>query len=130
MVLNFKEPETIQTPDGQTYEILPLPVKDMPLLLDFMDLQEKLNLSDEATAEKKAKDNIELLLPPMSKMVVSSVKNKETGEPIPEKYLTLKNYIELATKVIIATSDSPEDKPAGDNPLEQKNTKQVKKSSG
>lgn len=125
MILEFKEPETFTTPDGNTYIINPLPTRAMKTIFKFIEL----NNQQQEYIKNGEKDKVnELVYGPLVELVEEivdkSVKNVENGEPLSEKYRTLGKLIEICNQVVISTVDAnPEmakqmEEEAGGNPLE------------
>lgn len=117
--LDFKEPETFKTPDGEEYVINPLDTGDMKILLQFLDLNDQ---QDKLKSEGKLKELNKLvyvdLVNKANELVDKSIVNKNNGELLPEKYR--KPYIHLVKlcNIIVRETIGRKDGEGGDNPLE------------
>jgi len=117
--LDFKEPETFKTPDGEEYIINPLDTGDMKILLQFLDLNDQ---QDKLKSEGKLKELNKLvyvdLVNKANELVDKSIVNKNNGELLPEKYR--KPYIHLVKlcNIIVRETIGRKDGEGGDNPLE------------
>jgi len=128
--LDFKEPETFKTPDGEEYIINPLNVEDIKLLFKFMEYEEELKKLQKDGHKKNAQNLIygsdeedrEPMVTLAEQIINKSIKNIETGEPLPKKYQTIKKLIQLSGYVAVATIDvNKEDIREGEDiPLEVK----------
>lgn len=132
--LDFKEPETFKTPDGNEWIINPLPVKDIKIIFQFIKFNEQLKkYQDEGDTDKSNeliygkpdesedwnKDNS--LMGIGETIIDKAITNtKDPTIIFPSKYKTVKKLIQLSGHVAIATMDvnEAEIKEAGGNPLE------------
>lgn len=134
--LDFREPETFKTPDGQEYVINPLDVKDVKIIFKFIELNERLQKIKNKSKNKKQdvkntseansiiygkEGNEEPSLAELAEEIINkSIKNIESGDQLPKRYHTIKKLIQLSGHVAVATIDmNKEDiERAGGNPLE------------
>jgi len=128
--LDFKEPETFKTPDGQEWVINPLPTKDIKIIFRFIELNDEMKAlkknGETAKANKlifgtEEDENVPSVVELTEQIIDLSVHNVEDEETLlPSKYRTVKKLIQLASNVAVVTMDlSQEDiARAGGNPLE------------
>lgn len=119
--VDFREVKQFKFPDGSLYEIHPVKTKNVKFVFKFLQLQDEINvLQRKNKKDEKLFDLLQELLELGEKIIGLSIFNVETGESIPEDYLTNKKIMFMANNVVMVTTDySDEDiKKAGGNPLE------------
>lgn len=128
--LDFKELQTFKIPEGDEYIINPLNVEDVKVLFQFMEYEDELKTLHKKKDKKKAhkliygsEDQKQKPMIELANIIVSkSIRRVDDGEPLPEKYRTVKKLIQLCGHVAMATMDLNESdlSQAGDIPLEVK----------
>ncbi len=127
--LDFREPETFKTPDGQEWIINPLTTRKMPLVHDFIRLyDERKGLEFESDEFKQI--NFVELVEISEEIVKAGIKNKENkDEAFPEKYTTQGKLFQMALLVCDVTTDIKIPIKGDDIPLDQKPGKKKSRSS-
>lgn len=113
MAFKFYKTETITTPNGEEYEVLPITVEDMPIVLDIIEIQKK-TAKLRKGREKDKTDQIQViqtrdLFPMAMKIAQRGVKrsdpaNKDKNiaelDKIPDVPMGMTFAVNLATKMI------------------------------
>jgi len=113
MAFKFYKSETITTPNGEEYEVLPITVEDMPIVLDIIEIQKK-TAKLRKGREKDKTDQIQMiqtrdLFPMAMKIAQRGVKrsdpdNKDKNidelDKIPDVPMGMTFAVNLATKMI------------------------------
>lgn len=125
-MIEIPENETIKTPDGQIYEIIPVPVEKMPLLLDFVDMRMEIGKLKEKE-KRKGKNNkddelisfsIKKALPAANKLIDAGTIN-ESGKCLPEKYRSNQLIMRIADEIMVATNRGEVESKSEEDPLPQ-----------
>jgi len=117
--LDFKEPETFKTPDGQEWAIYPLKVKNMRYVALFTKLHNEYTelrqagKIDEANNllfgniddEEEDPENEKSMVGFSNKMVDLAVKNVENEENFPEKYRHGEQLLSLCAIIVKVTTN-------------------------
>lgn len=119
--LDFKEPETFKTPDGEEWIINPLDTVDMKLIVKLTSLDSKQRkLQSEGKIEELNEVVYGESVDFSNEIIDKSIVNKKTGELLPGQYR--KPYTRLVELVKLVVNETvgigninDED---GDNPLE------------
>lgn len=115
--LDWKPIETIQTPDGTTYQVRPLLVKDMKLLLQFTEFNKRqIELKEAGKLDELNKLVYEDMMTVANKLVDKSIINQANGETLPDEYRA--PFTQLIKLCMIIVKETIGDIKGGDNPLE------------
>lgn len=142
MVFKFYKTEKVLLPDGNEFEIVPVTVEDMPLVLEIVNLRKTLKL-DEVSRKKMDKDemaelNIKEFFPRVMKIAQRGVKRTmddymgmtaEELDKTPDIPMSINVAIRISTAMIeISVGEDDEIKKFLDKGEQQLSPKQKKKS--
>ncbi len=134
--VDFNEPDTFKTPDGEEWAINPLRRRHRKKFTKFTNLNDQMtklkkeNRASEANrllfGEDEENEDEETILTIADNIIDLSIENIKTKEKLPEKYrLEISKVFELCTLVIKASSGKIPENKGDDTPL-QKNKKKNK----
>jgi hypothetical protein len=124
-IIKFNEPQRFTLMDGDIeteFEIVPLLVEDMPLLLDFIELKDEFDKLKEAApeeGEKKTQNRqvqrfmFEQMLPMAEEIVKKGLILKSKPDEtinIPRRYRSFPKLMEITTLIMDATGDDGADR--------------------
>lgn len=124
-LLKFNEPHAFTLMDGEDeteFEILPLLVEDMPLLLDFIELKDEFDRlkaeapegEEDKTQNRKVQRFMFQTMIPMAEEIVKKGLIRK-GEPdktinIPRRYRSFPKLMEITNLILDATGDDGADR--------------------
>lgn len=117
--LDFREPESFKTPDGQEWIVKPLPTVDMKMVVEFAVMEDK---QKELQKQGKTKEMLKVIYDDMlglaNKLVDKSIVNKETGDKLSQEWRT--PYLKLVqiARIVISESVGNPDQSGDGIPLE------------
>lgn len=118
--LDFKEPETFKTPDGEEYIVNPLETGDMKLIAKLTSLDSKQRkLQEEGKIEELNQTVYDESVKLSNEIIDKSIVNKKTGELLPDTYRTPYTRLVKIVKIVVdeTVGLGGESGGEGDNPL-------------
>lgn len=100
--LDFKEPETFKTPDGEEYIVNPLETGDMKLIAKLTSLDSKQRkLQEEGKIEELNQTVYDESVKLSNEIIDKSIVNKKTGELLPDTYRTPYTRLVKIVKIVV-----------------------------
>lgn len=100
--LDFNEPETFKTPDGEEYIVNPLETGDMKLIAKLTSLDSKQRkLQEEGKIEELNQTVYDESVKLSNEIIDKSIVNKKTGELLPDTYRTPYTRLVKIVKIVV-----------------------------